>query len=184
MAQFPLTDLLTGIRRLFVGLQGKKTDGTYIDVSVTDAGEVKSVLSPSNNLIGKTVVTDGSNTISLTSNGSVKTLPVNGSGTELFSATNPAKVFVTGATTFKGAKQSVTTAGTKIQLPSYSCTKVTIVALKDNTGSIFIGGSDVTQSVFGAELEAKDAVTIEVSNTNLIYLTSSVSGEGISYFAV
>jgi hypothetical protein len=184
MAQFPLTDLLTGIRRLFVGVQGKATDGSYKDINVTDNGEVKTVLSASNQVIGRTVLSDGTNSVSLTSNGSVKTLPVNGSGTEIFSTTNPAKVFVTGATTFKGAKQSVSTAGTKVQLPSYACTKVTIVALKDNTGSIFIGGSDVTQSVFGAELEAKDAVTIEVSNTNLIYLTSSVSGEGISYFAV
>lgn len=184
MAQFPLTDLLTGIRRLFVGIQGKKTDGTYTEVSVTDNGEVKTVLGAGNQVIGRTVLSDGTNTVALTPNGSVKTLPVNGSGTELFSTGNPAKVFVTGATTFKGAKQSVTTAGTKMQLPSYTCTKVTIVALKDNAGSIFIGGSDVSQTVFGAELEAKDAVTIEVSNTNLIYLTSSVSGEGISYFAV
>jgi hypothetical protein len=184
MAQFPLTDLLTGIKRLFVGLQGKKSDGTYMDLTITDSGEVKTVLSPSNNLIGRTVLTDGTNSISIYANGSLKNVPVTVGGVELFTTTNPAKVYVTGSTTFKGAKQTVSTIGSKVQLPNYVCTKVTIVALKDNLGSVFIGGSDVSPTVFGAELEAKDSVTIEVANTNLIYLTSSVAGEGISYFAV
>lgn len=84
----------------------------------------------------------------------------------------------------KGAIQNVTTAGTRIQLPAYSCKEITIIAKKGNTGSIFVGGSDVSSTVYGAELEKKESVTISVSNANLIYIDSSVSGEGVSYVAI
>lgn len=84
----------------------------------------------------------------------------------------------------KGALQAVTTAGTRIQLPAYSCKEVTIIAKKGNTGSIFVGGSNVSSTVYGAELEQKESITLSVSNANLIYIDSSVSGEGVSYVAI
>jgi hypothetical protein len=80
--------------------------------------------------------------------------------------------------------QNVTTAGTAIQLPSGACRKVMIIAKRTNTGYIYVGGSNVTSSVYGAELGAKDSLVIEVSNANLLYLNASVSGEGVSYFAI
>lgn len=93
-------------------------------------------------------------------------------------------VSLSGSIALKGAVQNVTTAGTRVQLPNYACREVTIVAKKGNTGSIFVGGSDVSSTVFGAELSAKDSVTLAVSNTDLIYIDASVNGEGISYVAV
>jgi hypothetical protein len=79
---------------------------------------------------------------------------------------------------------SVTTAGTRVQLPSIACNEVTIIAKRTNTGDIYVGGSTVSSTVYGADLQAKDSITIKVSNANLIYIDSSVNGEGISYVAV
>lgn len=91
---------------------------------------------------------------------------------------------VTGSTAIKGTVQNVTTAGTRVQLPDYACREVTIVSKRANTGYIYVGGSDVSSTVYGAELAAKDSITLAVNNTNLIYIDSSVSGEGISYVAI
>jgi len=91
---------------------------------------------------------------------------------------------LTGSNALKGAVQNVTTAGTRVQLPDYDCREVTIIAKKTNTGSIYIGGSDVSSTVYGVELDANESITIAVGNTNLIYIDASVSGEGISYVAI
>lgn len=84
----------------------------------------------------------------------------------------------------KGAIQNVTTAGTRVRLPAFACKQVTLIAKKGNTGSIYVGDVTVSSTVFGAELELKESITLEVSNTNLIYIDASVSGEGISYVAI
>lgn len=93
-------------------------------------------------------------------------------------------VEVTGSSALKGATQNVTTAGTRVQLPSYACREVTIIAKKANTGSIFVGGSDVSSTVYGVELAANESATLAVSNANIIYLDAAVSGEGVSYVAI
>lgn len=80
--------------------------------------------------------------------------------------------------------QNVTTAGTAVQLPNIPCRKVMIIAKRANTGYIYIGGSNVTSTVYGADLGARDSMVIEVSNANLLYINSSVNGEGVSYFAI
>lgn len=95
-----------------------------------------------------------------------------------------APVQLMGSNVLKGAVQNVATAGTKIQLPNYPCREVTIIAKDTNTGNIFVGGSDVSSAVYGAKLKADGSITLSVSNTNLIYIDTSVSGEGISYVAI
>lgn len=40
MAMVSLADLLTGAKRIFTGIQGRKNDGTYEDIKVTDKGEM------------------------------------------------------------------------------------------------------------------------------------------------
>jgi len=134
MAQFPLSDLLTGAKRLFTGLQGKKPDGSYTDVKVTANGEVLTAAA--------------------------------------------------GSTSLKAAVITIPTAGQKIRLPDYPCREITIIGKVQNTGKIFVGGSDVNKSNYGAELVAKDSITLSVNNANLIYIDSTVSGEGISYIAL
>ncbi len=93
-------------------------------------------------------------------------------------------VQLSGSNAIKGATATVTTAGTQVQLPDYACREVTIIAKRTNVGYIYIGGSDVSSTVYGAELAAKDSITLAVSNANLIYIDSSVNGEGISYVAI
>lgn len=87
------------------------------------------------------------------------------------------------STQLKGAVQNIPTAGNRVQLPNYACKEVTVIAKKGNTGSIFIGGNDVSISVFGVQLMANESFTFAISNTNLLYIDTTVSGEGISYVA-
>jgi hypothetical protein len=89
-----------------------------------------------------------------------------------------------GSNSLKGARQIVASSGTRVNLPNYPCREVTLIGLSSNTGSIYIGGTDVSSSVFGAELYAKDSITLTVNNINLIWIDASVSGEGVSYVAI
>ena len=102
----------------------------------------------------------------------VRTIPTYGS------------VRLTGSNALTATLQTVTTAGTAVQLPSIVCREVTLIALKGNTGSIYVGESNVSSSTYGAELDAKDSITLPVDNANLVWLNCSVSGEGVSYVAV
>lgn len=95
---------------------------------------------------------------------------IDSSGSELFNSINPGNVKLTGSSALKGALQTVTTAGTRVQLPNYPCREVTITAKRANTGYIYVGGSDVSSTVYAVELGARDSITLTVSNTNLIYI--------------
>ena len=84
-------------------------------------------------------------------------------------------------------RRTVTTAGTRLQLSASSVpvVKVVVQALQANTGFIAVGGSTVV-AASGTErgyiLAPFNAITLTVNNLNLIYLDSTVSGEGVSYF--
>lgn len=80
--------------------------------------------------------------------------------------------------------QTVATAGTAAQLPNVPCRRVIIIGLRTNTGYIYLGGSGVSSSAYGAELAAKDSIELNVSNANLIYINSTINGEGVSYIAI
>lgn len=79
---------------------------------------------------------------------------------------------------------NVLVAGTRVQLPDLVCSQVMIIAKRGNTGYIYVGGDDVSATVYGADLGELDCVVLPVSNTNEIYIDASVSGEGISYVAI
>jgi len=98
--------------------------------------------------------------------------------------TNALPVALSGSNALKGATATVTTATTRVQLPDHACREVTIIAKRTNTGYIYVGGSDVSSTVYGVQMAALDSITLNVSNTNLIYIDSSVSLEGISYVAL
>lgn len=80
--------------------------------------------------------------------------------------------------------QAITTSGTPVQMPNVPCREVTIIAKRINTGYIYVGGSTINSTNYGAELAGKDSITLKVSNLNLIYLDASVSGEGVSYIVI
>ena len=69
-------------------------------------------------------------------------------------------------------------------MPSVSCREVTIIAKRINSGYIYAGGSNVSSTVYGVELSAKESYTFAVANVNQIWIDASVSGEGISYVAI
>lgn len=115
------------------------------------------------------------------------TAPTLSDGETTFLRTNVnGDVFVglSGSNALTGAIKNVTTAGTRVALGSAACREVTIIAKRLNAGYIYVGGSDVSSTVYGAELAAKDSITLAVSNTNLIYIDASVAGEGVSYVAI
>jgi hypothetical protein len=94
------------------------------------------------------------------------------------------KVTIAGSDSLSGKLVTVVTNGNKVQLANIPCREVTVIARKGNTGSIYVGGSDVSRFQFGVELEANESFTFSISNANLIYIDSSISGEGISYVTV
>ena len=109
----------------------------------------------------------------------------NANGNEIFTDASPGSMKLTGSiVAITGIIQNVTTAGTRVQLPSVSCREVTIIAKRINSGYIYAGGSNVSSTVYGVELSAKESYTFAVANVNQIWIDASVSGEGISYVAI
>ena len=80
---------------------------------------------------------------------------------------------------------TVSSAGSHVALASSTaCKKVDIQAQTDNTGLIAVGftGVDATEATgTGIILYAGDTYSLEISNLNLIYIDSTVSGEGVRY---
>lgn len=87
---------------------------------------------------------------------------------------------------FGDNRQTVTTAGTRVQLSvaSVSCKRVTITAETDNTDYIVVGGSTVVAALAtrrGTPLSSGDSITIEIDDLNKVYIDSLVSTEGVTY---
>lgn len=89
-------------------------------------------------------------------------------------------------TSVSDGRTVVTTAGTRVQLSTSSVASltITITAETSNTGIVVVGGSAVVAAVGtrrGVPLFAGDSYTIAANNLNLIYLDSTVNGEGVTY---
>jgi len=84
-------------------------------------------------------------------------------------------------------QKSVTTAGTAERLPDIVIPdgfKVIIMAKPANTGYIYLGNSKVSaedSSSYFDRLEAGDSITLQITTLKLVFINSSVSGEGITY---
>lgn len=87
------------------------------------------------------------------------------------------------STSLGTAQLNVTTAGTRVQLGTNTCKSVTVKAKVTNTGYIYVG-TVATSSTVGFILSGGETLSLDISNTNLLYIDSSVSGEGISYVYV
>ena len=85
---------------------------------------------------------------------------------------------------------AVSSAGTAVQLETSETlwNSVVIVAKSNNTGRIFIGGSDVDSSTTRG-LAASDSISFTPPNKahhidlSTIYVDASVSGEGADFYA-
>lgn len=88
-----------------------------------------------------------------------------------------------------GAKSSIGTSAVQITASSIATKKgVLVKASNSNTGTIFVGNSDVTNgsndATDGFELGAGESVTIEVDNANKVYVIASTTSQRVSWLTV
>lgn len=99
------------------------------------------------------------------------------------SATSPMPTTVAAFATMGTGRASVATAGTRVQLSSSACSSVTVKARATNVNTIYIGGSGVTAAT-GFELAPGETVSIDVTNTNMIYIDAATATDGVAYIWV
>ena len=66
-----------------------------------------------------------------------------------------------------------------VQLGSNACKHVDIMAAIANTGIVYIGASGVSATT-GIGLYAGDVYSVDITNTNLLYTISTVSGDDVN----
>lgn len=86
-----------------------------------------------------------------------------------------------GAAALLSGQQAVTASA--VALVSNACRKVTIKALQGNNIAIYVGPSGVSIST-GYELGPGESTTIELSNTNLVFVIASTTGASVCWAAV
>ena len=80
------------------------------------------------------------------------------------------------------AAVTVTTAGTRVQFGSNACKAIVIKANASNSGTIYVGNSGVT-SANGFPLAAGDTLSLDISNTNVIYIDASANAQSVNWMA-
>lgn len=95
-----------------------------------------------------------------------------------------ADMYPVGSKLLKTGHVTVTTPGTAVQFPAIACREVTIIGLDTNTGPVFVGDSDVSETTYGVKLNKDGSITLPVADTSLVYLDAAVAGEGVSYVAL
>ena len=80
------------------------------------------------------------------------------------------------------ASATVAAAGTRVQLPANSIRTITIKAKSTNIGIIYVGSSDASASN-GFPLAAGDTISLDLANSDLVWIDSNVSGESCNWIA-
>lgn len=94
------------------------------------------------------------------------------------------KVGIKGAGTIGDGTTTVTTAGTRVQLPDQECNRVFIQSHPSNTGEVVIGGSTVVASAGtrrGLALFTTQWQEFQVTNLNKLWIDSTQNGDKINY---
>jgi hypothetical protein len=101
---------------------------------------------------------------------------------EKIKSTSGALHTTTVCSTIGDGSKTVTTAGSRVALSatSVSCTRVYIVALEANTGTIWVGSNTVAAGR-GRPLVALQSEILDISDLSSIYIDATVDGEGVSY---
>lgn len=90
---------------------------------------------------------------------------------------------------FFADQTNVTTSGTPVQLSSHFVPdgiSIMVKAKSGNTGTITVGSSSadaLNSATTNTRLLANQAISIQVANSNAIWIDATVSGEGVEYFA-
>lgn len=83
------------------------------------------------------------------------------------------------ATPIGSFQAEVTSAGSAENLAANPCRSCTIKALANNDDVIYVGAASVDSST-GFVLSPGDSVSMDINNTNLVYIDSVTSGDGVS----
>ena len=95
------------------------------------------------------------------------------SGTVVANPTTPTVIVA-----FRG---TVAGAGTPVQLATNAISAGILEAPSTNGGLIYVGGTDVSSTIYGAELQPGQSTGIQIDNTNKIWIDASVSGDICSF---
>jgi len=100
-------------------------------------------------------------------------------------STTDNNVVVVAPTSINHGIKTVATAGTSVALAaSTTCRHLVVQAQTDNTGKIAVGASGVSAVIAsgtGILLEPGDAFEMDISNLSLVYIDSTVNGDGVRY---
>lgn len=77
---------------------------------------------------------------------------------------------------------AVPTAGTAVNLAPNPIQGGIVQAPSTNAGIVYVGGSTVTSTAFGAELQPGQSAGIAVNNTNLLWINAAVNGDKVAFF--
>lgn len=103
------------------------------------------------------------------------------SNTPGVTVTGTAAVAVASGTSIGSLKATVATAGVRVQLGTHAgIIGATVKARATNAGLIYVGGSTVS-ATSGFELAPGESVSLDVNNTNAIYIDAATGGDGVSY---
>lgn len=75
----------------------------------------------------------------------------------------------------------IPSAGSRIQLAKNAIVAGVLQAPSTNSGIVYVGGSNVSSTVFGAELQPGQSVGIAINNTNKIYIDAASSGDDVAF---
>ena len=78
-------------------------------------------------------------------------------------------------------RATITSPGTRVQLPANTCGCVIVKASAANAGTIYFGNNTVTAAT-GFELLAGDSIAVDITNTNLIWLDASTAGSIVTFW--
>jgi hypothetical protein len=80
-----------------------------------------------------------------------------------------------------GLPASTTAAGTRLQVSAtaYGCRYLVVTANTANTGWVYVGGSNVSSSVFLFQLEPGASCSLPIDRADKAYYDVSVNSEGI-----
>lgn len=104
----------------------------------------------------------------------IRVVPVDGDGVRLTGVSG----------SVADGRKVVTTAGTRVNFDALVCRSVAITAELANVGVIVVGGPTVVASAgtrTGTPLSAGDTAILAVTNMNLLYMDSTVNGEGVTF---
>lgn len=96
------------------------------------------------------------------------------------SSAAPLPVAVSSSSVVGSGKATVTTAGTRVQLATNAAVSVTVRAKVTNTNLVYLGGSGVT-AANGYDLSPGEAVSLDVTNTNSVWVDAATNGDSVSY---